>query len=353
MTTTTSKPRRMEDQMRVRIYSTCPQSKDVEPSRYLQHVVDVSRWSEAAGHEGMLVYTDHGFVDPWVVSQAILANTDQLKPLVAVQPVYMHPYTAAKMITSLGFMHGRAVDLNMVAGGYRNDLLALGDETEHDERYDRVVEYTQILMDLLRGAGPVTVHGRYYRVERPRLAPALPPGLLPEVFMSGSSPAWLAASRRLGVTAVKCPQPPGEEEPWVDGDSAGSFGVRIGVIAREDAGEAWQVALERFPEDRSGKITSRVRAKLSDSQWHQELSRPQGEIAFEPLEEPDPYWLGPFQNYKTYCPYLVGSHDRVAQILTGYIAAGCRMFIVDVPASEEELKHTAIVFDRAQEVAPV
>lgn len=339
--------------MSIRVYSTCPQSKDIEPSRYLQAVAEISRWSEAAGYEGILVYTDNGFADPWVISQAILANTERLKPLVAVQPVYMHPYTAAKMITSLGFIHGRAVDLNMVAGGYKNDLLALGDDTSHDKRYDRVVEYSQIVMELLRGAGPVTVHGRYYRVERPRLAPQLPPELLPEIFMSGSSSAWLAASRRLGVTALKCPQAPGEDEPWDDGDSADSFGIRVGIIARENAGEAWQVALERFPEDRQGKITNRVAMKLSDSQWHQELSRSQSEIASGASEEPEPYWLGPFQNYKTYCPYLVGSYERVGQMLAGYIAAGCLMFIVDVPASEEDLKHTRIAFERAQEVAPV
>ncbi len=334
----------------IRIYSTCPQSKDIQASRYLQAVADVSRWSEAAGCEGMLVYTDNGIIDPWLVSQIVLENTQRLKPLVAIQPVYLHPYSAAKMVASLAFLHGRAVALNMLAGGFKNDLLALGDQTPHDERYERTVEYTQILMGLLRGAAPVTVDGRYYRVTNLRMTPAIPSELVPEVLISGSSPAGAAAARALGATAVKYPKPPGEEEDWISGDDpSGSFGVRVGIIARRNADEAWRIAHDRFPEDRHGQITHRVAMSVSDSHWHKQLSERRDESADPPDDEPDPYWLGPFQNYKTFCPYLVGSYERVGQLLAHYVAVGSRTFILDIPASEEELEHIGIVFDRAQQ----
>ena len=350
MTTTIRDRDGVEARVSVRVYSTCPQSKDIEASQYLQAVADVSRWSEAAGCEGMLVYTDNGIVDPWLVSQVVLQNTQQLKPLVAIQPVYMHPYSAAKIVASLAFMYGRSLVLNMLAGGFKNDLLALGDQTPHDERYERTVEYAQILMDLLRGGGPVTVDGRYYQVTNLRLTPRVPAELIPEVLMSGSSPAGLAASRLLGATPVKYPRPPGEEESWVDGDPAGSFGVRVGIIARQEASEAWRVAHERFPEDRQGKITHSVAMQASDSHWHQQLSRRQEEtVADTSNGEPNPYWLGPFQNYKTFCPYLVGSYERVGQTLAHYIAVGSRTFILDIPASEEELEHIGVVFERAQQ----
>ena len=51
----------------------------------------------------------------------------------------------------------------MLAGGFKNDLLALGDDTPHDERYDRTVEYTKIILGLLEGEEPVTIEGKYYR----------------------------------------------------------------------------------------------------------------------------------------------------------------------------------------------
>ena len=334
--------------MRIEVYSTCPQSKDLDRSEYAQAVANVSRWSEAADCTGILVYTDNGIVDPWLVSQIVIENTDRLRPLVAIQPVYMHPYSAAKMVASLAFVHGRDVCLNMLAGGFKNDLLALGDETPHDERYERTIEYTQIMMGLLSG-GPVTVDGHYYRVTNLRMAPPVPAELMPEILISGSSPAGLAASRALGATAVKYPRPPGEEA-WVGDDPAGSFGVRVGIIARDSADEAWRIADERFPEDRQGKITHRLAMQVSDSHWHRQLSerREDGAMVAAPGGEPDPYWLGPFQNYKTFCPYLVGSYEGVGQMLAHYIAVGSRTFILDIPASEEELGHIGIVFDRAQ-----
>src|SRR5207253_10279167 len=66
----------------------------------------------------------------------------------------LFPYTTlfrsvAKMVTSLAFLHGRRVYLNMVAGGFTNDLAALNDHTPHDERYSRLGEYTVIIQGLL------------------------------------------------------------------------------------------------------------------------------------------------------------------------------------------------------------
>ena len=87
--------------------------------------------------------------------------------------------------------------------------------------------------------------------------------------------------------------------------------------------------------------------KTSDSHWHKHLS----EMAAESASEDDPYWLHPFENYNTFCPYLVGNYDRVAQEIARYLALGFETFILDIPPSEEELEHTAVAFERAVQVA--
>jgi alkanesulfonate monooxygenase len=324
------------------LFSTCPPSWAVPREEYLRRVADVARWSDDAGYRGILVYTDNSLVDAWLLSQVVLENTVSLCPLVAVQPVYMHPYTAAKMVATYAYLYERRLYLNMVAGGFVGDLKALGDTTEHDPRYDRLVEYTQIVMELLSGGGPLTHRGAYYEVENLRLVPKVAPDLVPGLTVSGSSDAGLAAARALGATAIKYPKPPGEE---VDrrGDSIPS-GVRVGVVARETAEEAWTVALERFPEDRKGQLTHALAMSVSDSRWHAQLSR----LGESPVSAINPYWLGPFQNYKTFCPYLVGSYEAVGAELGRYIALGYRTFILDVPASEEELRHTAVAFATAE-----
>jgi alkanesulfonate monooxygenase len=300
----------------------------------------------------MLVYTDNRLVDPWLVSQVVIRSTLHLNPLVAVQPVYMHPYTAAKMIASIAHMHGRSVHLNMVAGGFVNDLLALGDTTPHDDRYTRLVEYTKIVLATLRDAGPVTFAGRYYSISRPLPGLDVRPDLLPQVLVSGSSPAGREAARALSATAVKYPQPPGEEARWMGPHPDDHFGIRVGIIAREACDEAWAVAHARFPEDRQGQITHRMALSVSDSDWHGQLSGSQDPTPSLNDDEPDPYWLGPFRNYKTFCPYLVGSYMQVAVYLAHYMALGARTFILDVPASEEELAHGRITLEKAQELTP-
>jgi alkanesulfonate monooxygenase len=325
----------------ITIFSTCPQSKDVDAELYLSRVADISRWSEEAGYQGILVYTDNSIVDPWLVSQIVIESTERLCPLVAIQPVYMHPYAAAKMVASLGFVHQRRLFLNMLAGGFKNDLIALGDETPHDDRYARTVEYTTIMTRLLEGNKPVTFSGNYYAVTNLRLTPPLPEDLFPGLLISGSSEAGLAAAREIGATAVKYPKPPGEE---VDqGGDVVDSGVRVGIIVRDDPDEAWRVARERFPEDRKGQIAHKLAMKVSDSTWHEQLSR----LGDKPVSDDNPYWLGPFENYKTFCPYLVGSYDRVAAELARYMELGFKTFILDIPASREELEHTAVAFERA------
>jgi len=317
----------------VELFATCPQSKDVEAGIYRRRVVEIAEWSERAGYRGILVYTDNQLVDPWLVAQLVIEATTDLCPLVAVQPVYMHPYAVAKKVTSFGHVFGRRVYLNMVAGGFRNDLIGLGDETPHDERYERIVEYMEIVKPLLAGEN-VSLDGRYYRVKNLSLKPRLDPDLFPGIFISGSSDAGRAAARA---------KPPDEEQPTPTG-GAGA-GIRVGIIAREDDVHAWEVALARFPEDRKGQVTHGLAMKISDSQWHRSLSQ-MGERAPSIV---NPYWLGPFENYKTFCPYLVGSYDRVADELTRYIRLGFATFILDIPFSERELEHISIAFERAFE----
>lgn len=326
----------------VQIYSTCPQSKDVPAGEYARAVADTARWSEAAGCTGMLVYTDNGIADPWLVAQHVITATDRLAPLVAVQPVYMHPFTAASMVSSLAYLHGRSVHLNMLAGGFRNDLLALGDPTEHDERYARTTEYSQILMGLLRGE-TVTREGHWHQVHNLKLAPVLPADLMPEVLISGSSPAGRAAAADIGAVPIRYPEPLGQESA----DAPTGGGVRVGIVAREDTAQAWKVAEERFPTDRKGQVAHSMAMKASDSHWHQQLSAAAQAQEITSDGEPDPFWLGPFQNYQTFCPYLVGSYDRVAAAITHYLARGTRVFVLDIPPSLDELEHIGEVFRRA------
>jgi alkanesulfonate monooxygenase len=324
----------------IRLFSTCPPSAQYQcGDDYIRKVKEVAQWCDDAGVEGILVYTDNSLVDPWQVSQVIFSCTSNLAPLVAVQPVYMHPYTAAKMVATFSYLYNRRVVLNMVAGGFVNDLIALGDSTEHDDRYDRIVEYVSIMKCLFDDLEPLSFTGTYFNVKNLAIKPRIPPELIPEVFVSGTSAAGVEAARRIGATSISYPGTPSGEIINRDG----SAGIRIGIIAREESKEAWRIAHERFPADRQGQLTHAMARRVSDSSWYGQLS----ELGDESADHSSPYWLVPFKNYKTFCPYLVGSYDEVGLEVSKYIRQGFETFILDVPPSREELRHTAIVFDGA------
>lgn len=330
------------------LFTTCPTYDGSDSAAYTRRICEVAHWSDDAGCKGILVYTDNSVVDPWLISQMIIHNTKALSPLVAVQPVFMHPYTVAKTVSSLSYLHNRRMALNMVAGGFKNDLAALDDRTPHDKRYDRLVEYGTIIAKLLAGGPPVTFEGEFYRVSQLSLKPPLPPELFPIITISGSSPAGLAAAKSLGAIPVKYPEPP--EQCAIQSELRNNgCGIRVGIIARELENEAWTVAEERFPLYRQGQIMHTLAMKVSDSEWHRTLSERGGESQ----EERNTYWLRPFQNYRTFCPYLVGSYEQVATEIGRYLAAGYRTFILDVPASEEDLTHVGHVFAEARQTVTV
>ena len=326
----------------LKIFTTCPPSALAQPRSCLQQLKNIARWSEDAGCEGILVFTDNSQLDAWLVSQVIIEATERLCPLVAVQSAYMHPYTVAKMITTFAHLYGRRLYLNMVAGGFKNDLAALNDLTPHDERYARLVEYTTLIQNLVRTADPVSFEGRYYKVTNLKLTPPLPAELMPGVLVSGSSDAGMQAARQLEAIAVEYPKPSAEYAgaQTVNGSPSG---IRIGVIARSEDAEAWAAARARFPEDRKGQLTHQLAMKVSDSSWHRQLS----DLGENGSEAENPYWLVPFQNYKAMCPYLVGSYDRVADEVARYVDIGYRTFILDAPESPDEMRHTGVVFERA------
>ena len=328
--------------MAVKLFSTCPPSSAVDRDLYPQRVAEVAQWSEAGGCEGILVYTDNSMVDPWLISQIIVQNTQALCPLVAVQPVYMHPYTVAKLVASFGYIYGRRLYLNMVAGGFKNDLIALNDTTAHDLRYQRLAEYAGIIKGLLRSNSPFSFEGKFFKVSNLKVSPPLASHLFPDIFMSGSSEAGHAVAKSLGATAIHYPAFAGNDTGPPVGDI--DRGLRVGIITRESEEEAWEVAYQRFPEDRKGQITHQLALKVSDSSWHHQLS----EMAQKTKEQRSPYWLTPFENYNTFCPYLVGDYQTVAQELRGYQASGYRSFILDVPRCPEDFAHTNRAFMLAQ-----
>jgi alkanesulfonate monooxygenase len=317
------------------LYSTCPHRLEADGGpTYAEAVANAARWSDEAGYEGMLIYAaNEAPADPWLLAQIVVQATRGLSPLVAANPLYMHPFTAAKLVASIASLYGRRTDLNLIAGGFANDVAAFADVMDHDGRYRRLAEYVAILEALLRDERPVSFAGEFYRTDRMKLAAPPPAELRPRLFVSGSS-------------AASYPTFAEEDEPEAASDLRS--GVRLGIVTRPDGEAAWRVARARFPDDRRGEVRHMLAMSVSDSVWHKRLSA-LGERA--PEATPNPFWLGPFQNDQDYAPYLVGDYDTVGKALALLIRAGRRWFIVNAPPDADEAQHVRAAFARGESLA--
>jgi len=296
------------------VFAAAPHSTDLPAGHYVRAVEDVARWSERHGCQGLLIGAGHRLVDGWAVAGAVVAATDRLSPLVMVQPTYLHPYAVARMVVAFGHLYHRRVGLYLAADGLRREARALGDHTPRDRRYDHLVEFGRIIKRLLNG-DRVSIEGAFYTLRGLELSPPLEPTLMPDMLLSGDDDGAVEAALQLDATCIGYPEGPGIE-PVVRLDARVTAGVRVGIIAREDADLAWSIALRRFPPDRR-------------------------------TSHDGPYWLVPFEHYRTSCPYLVGSYDQIVVELLRYLRAEVRTYLLDVPADEEDLYHTRVVFERA------
>jgi alkanesulfonate monooxygenase len=339
----------------LKVFSTCPVSSEVPPGQYLEQVINVARWSEACGYTGILIDADKSLADPWLIAHTIIRHTRMLFPLVVVRPFYLHPYTLAKIVTTIDCLYRRRVILNMVAGSPTNELASndstprdkrrdrlmeyAKDSTGADRRYERLVEYAEIVKRLLGSSDPLTYHGEFYTVDQLKVEPTPAPEVCPRIFVSSGSDAGASAAVKLGAIPIK---PPTLAADSADGTSSTgvrvAWGIRVGILSRSYADEAWEVAAARFPQDRRSQSAGQGPDAAA---WPKQ---PVGMLAVEKT----PYWLGPSNSYhQTMCPYLVGGYEQVAGEVVKYVGMGCHTFIVDVPPIAEELNHAALVFSRA------
>jgi alkanesulfonate monooxygenase len=253
---------------------------------------------------------------------------------VAVQPLYLHPYMAARMVSAIGALYGRRVDLNLVSGSTRPDLRAFGCHLDHDGRYDRLLAYGRVMLGLLRGADALTFQSDHYVLNHATIHPSLPAGLAPGVFVAGSSPACAAVARALHATQLSnLPRHLAEQ----GGAGALPVGIGLGIIARETSTEAWKVARTRFPSDPTRERFFESGNRIFSTHWTADAGGAS-----------EVYWTYPCRvAHREYAPYLVGSYDEVAAFLAPFLDAGVRSIVLRAARVADDLTHAMAAIRRA------
>lgn len=248
----------------------------VKPEREstLEYMIQVAQTAEQAGFEFALIPTGNSCIDAWIVGSALAAQTRTLKPLVAMRPGLIAPVLAARMGASLDRISGGRALINVVSGGYPDDLRVTGDPLyhDHDARYDRTREFLNIVKQVwteshdfsvegfLRSGRRAGVHfeGEYYQIEGGVSQPAPVQKPHPPLYFGGSSPAgkrvaaetadvyllWAETIQQIREQIEEVESYLSEQRNTKGINRTLRYGLRAQLVVRDTEEEAWAAARE-------------------------------------------------------------------------------------------------------------
>ena len=149
--------------------------RSFEPS--IEHSIKVSKLADELGFEmlvplarwkGLGGQTDFNGqqMEPFNWATAMAQHTDYAGVFATAHAPAIHPLYAAKMTTTVDHASSGRFALNIVSGWYTPEIELFGTpQLEHDERYARTHEWTELLKKFLTEQG-FKYDGEYYQVDR-------------------------------------------------------------------------------------------------------------------------------------------------------------------------------------------
>jgi alkanesulfonate monooxygenase len=307
----------------------------------LDYLAHVARTAEQLGYESVLTPTGTYCQDPWVVTAALLPQTSRLHFLVAFRPGLLSPTLAAQMAAAYQQISGGRLRLNIVTGGDPQEQRRFGDFLSHTERYARTDEFLQVV----RGAWSGELFdfaGEHYTVEGATVVD--PPDPVPPVYFGGASPAALPVAARHADTYLTWGEPPAAVGQRLDAvrvlareqGRTLEFGIRLHVITRDSAAEAWAEA-DRLVSQLSPEAIEAAQAgfRTTESVGQRRMAELSGG-RLDRLEVSPNLWAGFGLVRPGAGTALVGSHDEVADRIAEYAALGIDHFILSGQPHVEE-----------------
>ena len=209
----------------------------------------IAQAADSLGYYGVLLPTGKSCEDSWVVASALAPQTERLRFLVAVRPGLQSPTVAARMTATLDRVSGGRLLINVVTGGDPVENKGDGLFLSHNDRYELTREFLEIYAALLRGE-TVNYSGKHLQVEAGSLLfrPFQEP--LPPLYFGGSSDAGVDVAAQIVDKYLTWGEPPQAVAAKIANVRKAarakgrqlSFGIRLHVIVRETAEEAWRAA---------------------------------------------------------------------------------------------------------------
>jgi alkanesulfonate monooxygenase len=289
----------------------------------------IARSAEQLGFTGALTPTGAWCEDAWLSTAMLTEVTERLKFLVAFRPGLLSPTLAAQMASTFQRLSGGRLMLNVVTGGESAEQRQYGDFLGKDDRYARTDEFLDVVRALFRGE-TVTRAGHHVQVEGARLARLPDPA--PPIYFGGSSAAAgpvAAAHADVYLTWGEPPAQVAEKLAWIRSLKPDMrFGIRLHVITRDRADQAWAEAdrlLQGVADSDIEAVQAGLRRSESEGQRRM-LALHDGRR--DGLTVSPNLWAGVGLVRGGAGTALVGSHREVADRIEEYAALGISEFVL-------------------------
>ncbi len=299
----------------------------------LGYLGQIARSAEQLGFEAALTPTGAWCEDAWLATGMLTEVTERLKFLVAFRPGLVSPTLAAQMAATYQRYSAGRLLLNVVTGGEPTEQQAYGDFLGKAQRYQRCAEFLDIVTRLWRGE-TVSHDGEHLRVQGARLSRR--PDPVPPLYFGGSSAEAGPVAARYSDVYLTWGEPPAAVDAklrWMDGLAAAAgrtlrYGIRLHVITRDTAHEAWLQA-NRLIEGIDEAMIRKVQEGLerSESEGQRRMRELHGGSPGN-LEVAPNLWAGVGLLRGGAGTALVGSHTEVADRIEEYAALGVSEFIL-------------------------
>jgi len=298
----------------------------------IDYLGQVARAAEEAGFDAALTPTGTSCHDAWITCAALSQVVDHLRFLVAFRPGSIAPTLAAQQAATFQRHSGGRLLLNIVTGGDDEEQRRFGDDLSKDARYARTDEFLTVLRGAWSGE-PFHYRGEHLWTEG---AVALGMEQAPEIYFGGASDAALRVAARHADVALTWGDPPPKLAGHLDrvrelADQAGRelrFGVRLHVIARDTAEEAWAAADALIADaDDTTVAAFQDRLARAGSEGQRRMRALHGGRR-DALEVYPHLWAGIGLLRNGAGTALVGSHEQVADLMTEYHEIGISEFIL-------------------------
>jgi len=299
----------------------------------LDYLAQIARAADDLGYTGVLTPTGTWCEDSWLVTAALLRETKRLKFLVAFRPNSISPTLAAQKAATFQRISGGRLLLNIVTGGDDSEQRRFGDWLDHDERYDRTDEFLSVLRGALTGQ-PYDFEGRYFHVAGATVNQVPEP--IPQLYFGGASGAAEVVAAKHVDVYLAWGEPPSMVAPRLarmrelaaEQGRTLRFGIRLHVIARDRAEDAW-AETERFLDQLDPAVVTAAQAALAKSAsvgQRRMVSLHSG--SRDDLVIAPNLWAGIGLIRGGAGTALVGSHEEVADRIEEYHQLGFDEFIL-------------------------